>query len=139
MKKYLHKVNYYETDKMGITHHSNYIRFMEEARVDFLEQIGWPFEKIEECGFGSPVMEIGAAYKKSTVFSDVIEIEVKVLECSPAKLKIGYEMTVRGQVCFTGWSSHCFINKEGRPVIWKREIPDFYNAVASHLENPQKA
>lgn len=36
MNKYIHKVNYYETDKMGITHHSNYIRFMEEARMNFL-------------------------------------------------------------------------------------------------------
>ena len=25
-------INYYETDKMGIVHHSNYIRFLEEAR-----------------------------------------------------------------------------------------------------------
>lgn len=35
MEPYLHKVQYYETDKMGIVHHSNYIRWMEEARVDF--------------------------------------------------------------------------------------------------------
>ena len=48
MTGYKHKVHYYETDKMGITHHSNYIRFMEEARVDFLSQIGFPFDKIEE-------------------------------------------------------------------------------------------
>ena len=33
--EYIHTVQYYETDKMGITHHSNYIRWMEEARVDF--------------------------------------------------------------------------------------------------------
>ena len=37
--EYIHTVQYYETDKMGITHHSNYIRWMEEARVDFLSQI----------------------------------------------------------------------------------------------------
>lgn len=41
MQKYRHIVQYYETDKMGITHHSNYIRWMEEARIDFLRQIGW--------------------------------------------------------------------------------------------------
>lgn len=34
---YIHRVNYYETDKMGITHHSNYLRWMEEARLDFLK------------------------------------------------------------------------------------------------------
>ena len=47
-KGYNHTVQYYETDKMGITHHSNYIRWMEEARVDFLKQIGWDYDKLEE-------------------------------------------------------------------------------------------
>ena len=40
MKDYIHKVQYYETDKMAIVHHSNYIRWFEEARVDWLTQIG---------------------------------------------------------------------------------------------------
>ena len=44
---YIRKVQYHETDKMGITHHSNYIRWMEEARVNYLEQIGWPYDRLE--------------------------------------------------------------------------------------------
>ena len=36
MVPYDHKVQYYETDGMGIVHHSNYIRWFEEARVDLL-------------------------------------------------------------------------------------------------------
>ena len=46
--KYIHKVQYYETDKMGITHHSNYIRFLEEARNSYLEDIGFSYKKLEE-------------------------------------------------------------------------------------------
>ena len=38
---YTHRVKYYETDKMGVTHHSNYVRWMEEARVDFMDKIGY--------------------------------------------------------------------------------------------------
>ena len=34
------KINYYETDRMGVVHHSNYIRFLEEARCALLEKIG---------------------------------------------------------------------------------------------------
>ena len=41
MNAYRHTVQYYETDRMGIVHHSNYIRWMEEARVDDLAQLGW--------------------------------------------------------------------------------------------------
>ena len=42
MKPYTKTAKYYETDQMGIIHHSNYIRWMEEARVDMLSQIGYP-------------------------------------------------------------------------------------------------
>ena len=58
MSKYIHKVNYYETDKMGITHHSNYIRFMEEARMNFLSEIGYPMTRLEEEGITSPVVSV---------------------------------------------------------------------------------
>ena len=65
---YRHKVQYYETDKMGITHHSNYIRWMEEARVDFLEKEGWPYQRFEEEGLISPVISVECRYKKPTTF-----------------------------------------------------------------------
>ena len=65
MKPYIHKVNYYETDKMGITHHSNYVRFMEEARVDFLDQLGWSFDKLEAKGVVSPVLSLESVLYKS--------------------------------------------------------------------------
>ena len=57
MNTYRHTVQYYETDKMGITHHSNYIRWMEEARVDFMSQIGWDYAKLEKQGVICPVVK----------------------------------------------------------------------------------
>ena len=45
IKPYEHKAHYYETDKMGIVHHSNHIRWMEEARMDLLEQLGYSFQR----------------------------------------------------------------------------------------------
>ena len=55
---YQHKVQYYETDQMGMVHHSNYIRWFEEARVDYLEHIGLPYHVIEAGGILSPVLEM---------------------------------------------------------------------------------
>ena len=43
---YERKINYYETDKMGVVHHSNYIRFLEEARCYWMEKIGIPFSSL---------------------------------------------------------------------------------------------
>ena len=56
IKPYSRKANYYETDQMGIIHHSNYIRWFEEARVDFLEQIDFGYNKTVECGIDFVVL-----------------------------------------------------------------------------------
>lgn len=127
MEKYIHKVHYYETDKMGITHHSNYIRWMEEARVDYLEKIGWGYDKLEELGIGSPVIGIKCDYKNSTKFNDNIEIEVKIKEYKGVRMTITYEMKNKetDQIVLIGESQHCFTNQEGKPVILKKQCPEF--------------
>ena len=62
MNKYLHKVNYYETDKMGVVHHSNYIRWMEEENP-FFRSDGFGYDKLESDGIISPVIYVECDYK----------------------------------------------------------------------------
>lgn len=129
MKVYQHKVQYYETDKMGIVHHSNYIRWMEEARIDFLDQIGWNFKKLEDMGLVSPVTAVDCKYKVSTMFGDTVDIMVSVEEFKGIKLKLRYEMKRDGKLVCEGRSEHCFMNGEGRILNMKREYPAFYEVL----------
>ena len=62
IQKYIHKVQYYETDQMRVVHHSNYIRWFEEARVDLMEQMGMGYDRMEELGIASPVLGVEADY-----------------------------------------------------------------------------
>ncbi|MCQ2555014.1 MAG: acyl-CoA thioesterase [Clostridia bacterium] len=135
MENYRHIVQYYETDKMGITHHSNYIRWMEEARVDFLKKIGWPFERLEELGIISPVVEANLKYMTSTTFAEEVDIRVKVDEFKGVRLRLSYLMTNRdGKTVCESQSVHCFLNSEGRPVRLSREFPDFYETLMSLID-----
>ena len=133
---YIHKVNYYETDKMGVTHHSNYIRWMEEARVDFLDKVGLSYDKIEALGIVSPVIGIECEYKVSTTFNDEIEIDVKVKEYKGVRMIIEYKMTNKntGDIVLTGISKHCFINKENKPVRMKNEFPEIDEKLRALVE-----
>lgn len=136
---YHRRINYYETDKMGITHHSNYVRFMEEARVYFLEQIGWGFDKLEAMGYLSPVLSVSCKYKQSTVFNEEILISVKVGSIKGVKFTLVYEMTKAksGHIILTGETEHCFIGPKGMPVRVKNEIPDFYNVLITLVDDKQ--
>ena len=135
MEPYIHKVQYYETDQMQVTHHSNYVRFMEEARVSYLSRIGWDYKRMEAEGIISPVVEISCKYRKTTTFEDVISVEVYVKEVSSVKLKLGYRMKKEDELVFTAESVHCFLNKEGAPINLKKELPGFYETLLSLKEN----
>ena len=128
MKPYHHIVKYYECDRMGITHHSNYVRFMEEARIDWMDQLGYGFERMEAEGVVSPVMEIELAYKHPTTYKDDIEIVVSIAEMSALKFSFAYEMRVNDTLVCTAKSKHCFL-ENGRPVALAQRFPEFYEKI----------
>lgn len=135
MENYKHKINYYETDKMGVTHHSNYVRFMEESRIDFLEKIGWGYDKMEQEGIISPVVSLECNYRNTTTYPDVIEVSVQVLKLSAFKLTFGYTMKVKDKVVFTGKSSHCFLDSFGKPVMMESKYPELFGILKNLQES----
>lgn len=125
MSTYLHKVNYYETDKMGITHHSNYIRFMEEARMKLLCEIGYPITRLEKEGITSPVISVSCEYKLPTTYDDSIEIEIEIVKYTGVRLSFSYVMknADTNVTVAVASSSHCFIDKNGIPISVKKYFP----------------
>ena len=133
IKPYLHEVKYYECDRMGVTHHSNYIRFMEEARIDWMDQLGYGFERMEAEGIVSPVVAVSCNYKHTSTFKDVIEISVKVAEMSELKISFSYTMRAGGKLVATASSTHCFLDG-GRPVVLRDRFPQLYEAILATSE-----
>ena len=136
MSKYIHKVHYYETDKMGITHHSNYIRFMEEARMNYLSETGLSMSRLEAEGIASPVVSLTCNYKYPSTYDDEIEIEVKLTRYTGVKISLSYVIrSVRtGNVVAEAASDHCFTDRAGRPVMVKKAIPEM-DAVLKEILN----
>ena len=114
---YSHYVQYYETDKMGVTHHSNYIRFMEEARVEFFKGIGLDYFEFEKKGFISPVVGLNnIRYKRPSTAGDTLDIDVAIKEIGSVTFTIQYIMKNKDVVVFTGESEHCLLGKDGKIV-----------------------
>ena len=123
---YERKVFYYETDRMGIVHHSNYIRWMEEARMDMMEQMGFGYDKMEELEIISPVISVNCEYKSMVRFGETVVINAKVVSYNGVKLKVVYEMTDKetGELRAMAESSHCFLTMSGKPLSLKRSYPE---------------
>ena len=140
MISYERRVNYYRTDKMGITHHSNYSRFMEEARMDYLQKFGCPMTLSESKGLTSPAVSLSCEYKHPTTYSDSLVILVTVKKYTGARLCLGYKIINRdtGELAARAESTHCFIDSDNEQVSVKRHIPELDTALRRELEEVAK-
>lgn len=123
------RINYYETDRMGVVHHSNYIRFLEEARCQMLATSNMPYSAFEEQGVMIPVLGVNCTYKQHVTFNDIIEIKPFVKEFNGVRLTMGYHVTNKktGDLVLTGETKHCFTDMNLKPVRLQKQIPDFYD------------
>ena len=129
-----HKVQYYETDMMGVAHHANYIHWMEEARIDFMDRIGFPYKRMEAEGVLSPVKSLQVSYLKPCTFGDEVEITVGVKEFNGVVITITYDMRVDGEPVFSGTSEHVFLDRDGRFVRMRRVMPEFCAAIDQQVQ-----
>ena len=138
MKSYRKKVQYYETDMMGMAHHANYIRWMEEARIDFLDQLGFPYTRMEADGIISPVRAVSCQYKKPCTFGDTLSIAVTVDSFNGVVLTLGYDMTREsdGALVCQARSEHVFMRREGGLLRMKRDMPEFSAALEGVYSKP---
>ena len=136
IKPYFHNVQYYETDGMRIVHHSNYIRWMEEARSDYLVQAGLPYEELEERGILFPVLSVTCEYKTAVTFGKTVRIDMVLDWFDGLRYGVSYKMTDPEQttVYATGETTHCFLNSELKPFRVKKEAPDVYNAFVEYAQ-----
>jgi acyl-CoA thioester hydrolase len=136
-KPYTRRVFYYETDKMGIVHHSNYIRWFEEARIDFMRRVGLDCDRQEREGILMPVTEVQCKYKSSVRFDEQVEVYSHLVYFNGVRASFKYEIYTAPEhvLAVTGESWHCFID-EGtrRPVNLRKSSPDFYRLAMTLVE-----
>ena len=109
-----HRVAFYETDAMGIVHHSNYLRFFEEARVRWLEDHDQPYQDYLAQDLHFAVTKAHADYHRSATFGDVLEIMVWLEWVQGASLRMGYRIECDQELLVSGYTEHATINGEGR-------------------------
>ena len=125
---YERKINYYETDRMGIVHHSNYIRFLEEARCAFLDALDMPYSMLESLGIMIPVLGVQCDFKHHVTFNDTIIIDVSIKAFNGVRLVMQYTITEKnsGNLVLVGETKHCFTNTDLKPINLKKHFANIY-------------
>lgn len=134
------KINYYETDRMGVVHHSNYIRFLEEARCFYFDKLKMPFSNFEANNVTIPVLGVNCTYKNHVTFDDVLLIKVFIKNYTGVRFTVCYDVKDKatGNTVIIAETKHCFTNKNLKPINLKKVLPKYSNMFQELNDNFEK-
>ena len=112
------RVRYGETDQMGVVYHGNYAQYFEIARIEWLEQLGFSYKKMEEQGVMLPVVSLNTEFKKPAMFDDILTIKTRLQRSPSVKIEFDYELfNQKGELLTTGGTVLVFVSSESRRPI----------------------
>ncbi|HXV37400.1 MAG TPA: thioesterase family protein [Myxococcota bacterium] len=114
VSRYRHRVAFFETDAMGIVHHSNTVRQLELARVHWLDEHDQPYRVYAEQGLHYATAQLEVDYRRPTRFDDVVEIAVWLDWVRGASLRFAYALHCNGECVATAATVHAMVDREGR-------------------------
>ena len=109
------RVEYHHTDQMGIVQHSNYVKFFEVARTEWLRQAGLTYAEMERRGVMMPIVDVQIKYRQPAYYDELIKVKAIVEEMPMARMTFKYE--IRGEDdrdIATGLTTLGFIDKTTR-------------------------
>ncbi len=120
-----HKVNFYDTDAMAVVHHSNYIRWFEIGRVEFLREAGITLGELMDDGYLFPIVDVSAKYLNPAYFDDQLIIETIPTALTKAKMAFDYRILREkdGIVLVTGHTLNVFTCRATSKIA---RLPDKY-------------
>ncbi|QEG00579.1 Acyl-CoA thioester hydrolase YbgC [Stieleria maiorica] len=123
------RVAYHQTDGQRRVHHSNYLNFFEEARVEMLRAGGVRYKDLEDSGRLLVVTEMNVQYHAAAEFDDYLRLDVAVTEIRKVRLRHHYQV-FRDQTLITSADSTiACVDAEGRP----KKLPPKFLELASQL------
>jgi len=131
---YTRKIQYYENDSMGFVHHANYIHWFEEARVDYMQQLGFGYEKSVAAGIDIILTGLSCEFKSLACFGETVIIHMSFSSFNAVRMTIEYRIidAETGDLRMTGETRHCYYHRQKkRPVSLKKELPELYEIFLS--------
>ena len=109
------RAEYHHTYQMGIVQHSNYVKFFEVARTEWLRAVGMTYAEMERRGVMMPIVEVQVKYKQPAYYDELIKVRAFVDAVPMARMTFRYEIEGEdGRAIATGMTTLGFIDKETR-------------------------
>ncbi|MFL5448252.1 MAG: acyl-CoA thioesterase [Gemmatimonadales bacterium] len=84
------RVNYSETDQMGVVYHARYLVWLDVARCEHLRLSGMSYRELEQAGLRLAVSELAIRYRQPARYDDLIRIRCWIREVASRRVDFGY-------------------------------------------------
>ena len=141
MWSYSRDVNYYETDRMGVIHHSNYLRILEEARMAWMEENLIPYPEIEKQGIIVPFTESRATFISFLRFGDRFRVDMELYKFTGLRMHFRYKVynETTGELCHEAETVHYTTTREDyKPTSVKRTHPELFEKLKALVHDSEK-
>ena len=103
---------------MGYVHHSNYPKYFEMARIEWLNSIGFSYKKFEDRGTLMPVVKLDLKFISPCYFDDLITVHISINELPKASIFFKYLITnqLKKEVAI-GSTCIAFFDKKKNKII----------------------
>ncbi len=117
------RVRYSDTDAQGIVHHSNYFRWLEEARIGWLETIGQPYGDLTRRGIYLPLTTCSCTFQLPVCAGEMVDVQLMLDKVSRARVELTYRIMRGTQLAATAATTHAYVDGAGRPLRLTRDDP----------------
>lgn len=123
---YEHRVRYYETDRSGSVSQTNYARWLENARMELLDQVGFGCEQQEELQVICPLLSESIEYISPFHYQDTVVVAARIVSYDGRKMALEYRLYEKKtkELKATAKSVHCFVNWSGNRISLKNVYPE---------------
>lgn len=137
------RVNYKDTDQMGVAHHANYVSWLEIARTEMMRNDGIAYKDMEDLGLLLPVLDVHIQYRNPAYYDDLLAISTNITKFSSARLQFSYEIrrvtedaeqANEGELLSTGTTLHMWLTKEWRPARLHKVAPNIFSMLKEKYE-----
>jgi acyl-CoA thioester hydrolase len=85
-----HRVNYSETDQMGVVYHARYVVWLDMARTEHLRATGFTYRQMEEDGVFLAVTDLRVRYRQAARYDELLRIRCWVRDLASRRVTFGY-------------------------------------------------
>lgn len=112
------RVRYGDTDQMGFAYYANHLYWFEIARTEWLRARGRSYRELEAEGISLPVTEASCRYFAPARYDDRLRLVAWIGELTRAVVRFDYriENAAADRLLARGFTRHCFLGRDGRPV-----------------------